>query len=132
MSRFVRLTVLTVLVVCITACGEADSEVAGPTWALTELNGAPPVEGTTIDMTISDDSVSGSSGCNQYTGSATVGDGEISLGPTLAGTMMACAEDVMAQEQAFIEALLAATTYEVAGDELSLSDANGTVLATFE
>lgn len=131
-SPFGLLAVLAGLVAAVAGCGQAAAGVEGPTWTLTELHGAPPMPGTTIDLTIADDSVSGTSGCNRFVGSATVTGTELRLAPDLAGTMMSCEDDISAQEQAFIEALQAVTSYEVAGDVLSLADADGTVVARFE
>lgn len=131
MLRFVL--VGTLATGALAACGgDAQADPSGRAWLLTELNGQPPIEGAMIDLSLSGNEVSGSSGCNSYFGSATVGDGEITLGPNLAGTMMACADDVMAQEQTYLNALSTVTGYEISGDELRLLDAGGTVVARFE
>ncbi len=46
-------------------------------------------------------------------------------------TMMACPEDVMRQEQAFLEALKAATGDRITGESLELLEGDGHVLARF-
>lgn len=120
------------LAVTVAACASSNDDPTGRTWELTELEGSPPVEGTTIDMTLTSDSVSGSAGCNQYTGTAVVGDGEMTLGPDVASTMMACADPVSAQEQKFLAALGRVTAYEMGSDSLMLLDDEGIVVATFE
>lgn len=125
------LVVVTILLVN-AACGGADAEIEGTTWVLTELNGSAPIEGTSIDLMISDEAVSGSSGCNQYAGPASVDGAQLTLGPDLASTLMACAEDVMDQERAYVEALDSVTSFEISGDELVLKDSDGTVVARFE
>jgi heat shock protein HslJ len=57
--------------------------------------------------------VSGSSGCNHYTGSATSGEGSISIG-AVAGTRMMCSDSlVMAQESRYLRLLTAAGLYRV-------------------
>jgi heat shock protein HslJ len=57
--------------------------------------------------------VSGSSGCNHYTGSATSGEGSISIG-AVAGTRMMCSDSlVMAQESRYLRRLTAAGLYRV-------------------
>jgi heat shock protein HslJ len=133
-SRWVaNAVVLVLLVIGLGACGgDGGGDPSGQTWALTELNGQPPLEGTAIDMTIVNQTVSGSSGCNQYTGGVTVGSGTMSFDSSLASTQMACAEPIMDQEQVYLGALVSATNYEISGDELRLEDADGTVVARFE
>jgi heat shock protein HslJ len=106
-SRWVAKALVPVLLVIgLAACGgDGGGDPSGQTWALTELNGQPPLAGTAIDMTIVDQTVSGSSGCNQYMGGASVGSGTISFDSSLAGTQMACAQPIMDQEQAYLQAL---------------------------
>jgi heat shock protein HslJ len=122
-------------VVAVTACSgsAAEAEVADVTWTLTELEGAAALPEATVDLTLTaDGTVSGSAGCNQYTGSATFADGEMTLGPNLASTMMACEDPIMAQESAFLAALERVSGYEVGDGELRLTDSDGNVLARFE
>lgn len=121
------------LIVAATACGGDDqAEITDRTWQVTELAGQAPVEGTTLDMTITDETVAGSSGCNTYNGAATVSDDTISLGPDFAVTFMACEDPIMTQEQAYLEALSSAATFEVEGDTLTLLDDAGNALAVLE
>ena len=57
--------------------------------------------------------VSGSSGCNRYTGPAIWGEGSISIG-AVAGTRMMCSDSlVMAQESRYLRLLTAAGSYRV-------------------
>jgi heat shock protein HslJ len=118
-----------VLFGCASSGGDAD--ITGRAWQLTELRGAPVIEGTIVDMSITADEVSGSSGCNRYFGTVTVEDGNITFGPEVGGSMMACEDPVMTQERVFLETLTEAETYEMAGDELSLLDGAGAVVASF-
>jgi heat shock protein HslJ len=132
MRKFLLFALLVILAV---ACGSGtESDPSGRTWQLTELEGSGLVEGTTIDLTIDGGTVSGSSGCNTYTGAAEVDtDAEtMTLGPELASTMMACEQPIMDQEQAYLEALIRVTSYQMAEDQLLLEDADGIVLATFD
>ncbi len=68
--------------------------------------------------------MSGTSGCNRYFGRATAESGRLSVGP-LGSTMMACPQDAMDQEQAYLAALQAAASYTIEGSELRLSPAAG-------
>jgi heat shock protein HslJ len=93
--------------------------LVGPTWRLVTLEGATVVGGTELTAEFTGDSrVAGSSGCNRYFGRADAQTGKLSVGP-LASTMMACqADGVMPQEQRYLAALQAATSFSVSGDEL--------------
>jgi heat shock protein HslJ len=99
----------------------AASALVGPTWRVVTIEGARVLDGTKLTATFSTDSrVSGSSGCNSYFGRADAKTGTLSVGP-LASTMMACqADGVMPQEQRYLAALQAATSFIVSGDELRL------------
>jgi heat shock protein HslJ len=82
-----------------------------------------------------DGTVSGSAGCNSYTGSYQVEDmaassGAISFGP-VASTMMMCPEPIMAQEMTYLSALESAAGYQIEGNVLTITDAGGTMLLTF-
>ena len=67
--------------------------------------------------------VSGSGGCNRFTGSYTFTDGELSFGP-LAGTKMMCPEAVMDQEDRFHRALGAVDRVERDGPFLLIFEEN--------
>lgn len=97
------------------------SSPVGPTWTLSSLDGKPAVAAAAITAEFtSEGRVTGSSGCNRYTGSAQVDAGRLAVGP-LASTMMACDHDgLMAQETRYLAQLQAATHYTVSGDELRL------------
>ena len=75
--------------------------------------------------------VSGSGGCNRFTGSytRTALDG-IAFSP-LAGTMMACA-DGMDTERAYLKTLSRVKTFNILGSILELYDADGKLAARFE
>ena len=101
-------------------------------WKLVELNGAAALqgEGKELHMILrGDDQVSGYAGCNQFTGSVTVtGDG-LSFGP-IASTRRMC-QDVMAQEDAFLQALENAHRFSISGEDLAIENANGEVSMRF-
>ena len=131
--RVALLTTCALVIVLLTGCAEGTlDDPSGQTWQLVELDGATLVEGTVIDMTINDGEVSGSTGCNSYNGPATFTDsGEMTLGPQFAMTFMACEEDIMGQEQRYVDALSQVTGYEMAAEQLMLLDANGVTILTF-
>ncbi len=71
------------------------------------------IEGTQITATFQDQTVSGSAGCNDYTGQVTPVNDYFTVGP-VAVTAKACAEPagVMEQEQAYLAALQGTAGYE--------------------
>lgn len=97
------------------------------------LTGRDPLVGTqwqlndaaansTVTLSFDEDGkVSGSGGCNTFSGSYTIGQDSLSFGP-LASTKKACADEtLMKQEQDFFAALEAASSYALVGDELSIA-----------
>jgi heat shock protein HslJ len=89
------------------------------------------VGGVMITATFDEDgNVSGSAGCNSFTGTYTVDGDTIDVGP-LASTKKACADDVMTQEAAFLTAMDNATTLTIDGDRLELRDDDGALQADF-
>jgi heat shock protein HslJ len=106
--------------------------LAGTSWLLETLNGKPPVSGTAITLTFGAGSrLAGSDGCNQYNAAYTVDGSALTVKQPIATTMMACADDVMRQGSAYIEALGKVATYKLNGQSLSLSDSGGKELAAF-
>ena len=80
------------------------TELAGD-WLLEDLGGRGVMDMVQTTLVFDGEGrVSGSGGCNRYTGSYTFTDGELSFGP-LAGTKMMCPEAVMDQEDRFHKAL---------------------------
>jgi heat shock protein HslJ len=90
-----------------------------------------PVVGTEVTLELQDDgSAAGNGGCNQYNASYETDGDTISFGP-IAATQMACEPDVSDQEATVFAALDSAATFEIVGDILTLSDADGAFLVSF-
>jgi len=119
------------LVVAVIGCSEPITDPTGRTWELTTLHGSEPLEGTIIDLTLESDSMSGSAGCNNYNGSTEFEAGSMTLGPDIATTRMACEQEIMDQESAYLAALARVSAYVLEPDELLLQDADGITLMTF-
>lgn len=101
-------------------------------WRLSELAGKPPVGENPVTAIITESgSVSGSGGCNRYGADFAIDGSSLKLTSPPRSTMMACAEDVMAQEAAFFAVLEKATTFAVVDENLQLKDESGAVLAAF-
>jgi heat shock protein HslJ len=104
-------------------------------WVVTGFNNGKggvnsPAVGTTLTATFTADSVSGSGGCNTFTGSYKLDGTNVTIGP-LASTQMACEQAVMDQEAAFLAALQTPSTVEQGGANVSLRDATGSTQVTF-
>ena len=77
-----------------------------------------------------DGSIKGHGGCNAFFGSLERTDTGIGVGP-LGGTRMACPEDVMDRETAFMDAVGKTTDFQSSKERMSLLDADDGVLARF-
>jgi heat shock protein HslJ len=89
-------------------------------WLLEDLAGRGVVDGvqTTIAFE-ADGRVSGSGGCNRFTGSYSFAGGRLEFGP-LASTKMMCPEPIITQEDEFLRALEAIERVEPRGATLTL------------
>jgi heat shock protein HslJ len=111
--------------------------LVGTAWALTTMASGDAVSSTiagteaTAELT-ADGSIAGSAGCNNYTGTYTEGEGGTLSFSALATTKMMCAEDVMAQETAFLAAMEQVAAFEIEGTQLSLLDGSGALLLGFD
>jgi heat shock protein HslJ len=110
-------TILGVIAVAIAlaACGRGDDNanggLGGTAWTVVSIGGQPTLVDARPTMVFEfDGALSGSSGCNQYSGRFRTDGDRISVGQ-LASTMMGCEADRMAQEQAFSAALGGATSW---------------------
>lgn len=106
------------------------------TWLVTAYNsGGQAVVGVISGMRLTavfaaDGTVSGNGGCNSFSGTYTTDGRNITISP-LVSTMMACQEDVMQQETAYLAALQSAATYRLAGDTLELRTATDEMAVLF-
>lgn len=104
----------------------------GENWVVNHLTAdgseVHPIEGSTLTATFDNGTVSGSAGCNNFSGGYTLDGDAITIGP-LASTLAFC-DGVMDQEQLYLTLLQSADTYEVDGDTMTLSS-GGTVSLIF-
>jgi heat shock protein HslJ len=110
--------------------------LVGTQWTLTTIASGDAVSsvlnGTEVTAEFSaDGTVSGSAGCNRYSGSYTWTDDQLSFS-ALASTKMACADDVMAQEGAFLASMEQVASFAIEGSQLTVSDATGALLLGFD
>lgn len=106
------------------------ASLSGTAWVLETLGGKPALEATTVTARFAaDGTISGSSGCNRYSGPFSTSGNAIKVGD-VASTMMACDDAIMAQEKSFLGALTTASAFSVDDTTLTLSDRDGAALAT--
>lgn len=108
-------------------CSPVVSDLEAPTggWQLVSLSGTRLVDGTSIDVDFSDGVVSGSGGCNGYSGGYEVAGDELVLGQPIASTAMACEPAILDQELAYFVALQAVERFSVSGDTLTIETGSG-------
>jgi heat shock protein HslJ len=132
-ARRLRLVVLLLVGVLAAGCVKPGDppqpSLDGTSWLLVNTSlGVPLPAGTTITVDIRGAVISGSAGCNAYTGPLTTStDGRFLVGP-LASTDMACEPAVMEAERTFFARLSHVDSYRVRGVELELLRGTGSVI----
>ena len=100
--------------------------IFGVQWIVTEVDGEPRSEVEPAVMVINADlSFSIFGGCNRFMGKLSLAEGELGFPETLAGTLMACPNEVEALERRLLEALHRSERYLRCGSGLVLVDVNG-------
>jgi heat shock protein HslJ len=135
-NRMKRMTLsLLILAFTLAACGSPSSGLGGTTWQLVSYgpadkpNAAAPGVQTSLVFG-KDGKVSGTMGCNQFSGSSTTKGDQIAFS-AMATTLMACADPAMSQETAVLAMLSGTATYKVDGNQLTITAGDGSV-ATFQ
>jgi heat shock protein HslJ len=111
----------------------ADAELEGTEWVLGGIStGNDAIVHMMIDQDITmqlvDGAISGSGGCNSYSGSYTVTANDITVGD-LVSTLMACADQERNDREAeFLSALSDVASFEISRSTLNLFDAEGKLL----
>jgi len=105
-------------------------ELAGSSWKVTNYNNGKEAvvgmaDGSEVTLSFgTDGTVSGNGGVNTFNGPYESGEDSIKIGP-LTSTLMAGPDELMAQEQQYLAALEAATTWEITNGVLTLRDDSG-------
>jgi heat shock protein HslJ len=95
---------------------DAPAALAGTSWRLELLAGAPPVAGSAPTLVFGmDNRIAGTTGCNRYFGAYMASAGAIG---DLGSTRMACAPPLMEQEQTFLGVVGGARSVVVGSDGL--------------
>jgi heat shock protein HslJ len=87
-------------------------------WTVTRIGDTEVAEPTkvTIAFDIDKSGVAGSAGCNRYFGSFTLTGEGLSFGPGMGSTMMACEDNAMAAERAFLSAMTTVDRFDIDAD----------------
>ena len=105
--------------------------LTGPAWQVLSVNNGREaivsvLPETQLTATFGEDGiVDGNTGCNSYRGLYTVTGAMIAFGSLIATRRACLSVAAAAQEQAFLAALVASTSYELLGDRLTLRDDAG-------
>ena len=110
--------------------------LVGTTWTLTTIASGDAVSSVLIGTEVTaeltaDGTVAGSAGCNRYSGTYRWTGDQLAF-YSLASTKMACADDVMAQEGAFLASMGQVATFAIEGEQLTVSDGSGALLLGFD
>lgn len=137
MRARLALLVLAPLVLTVSACGDDGpsnaADIEGVEWQIDEITGEVAANidlgGAAVPtLLLEDGTASGDSGCNTFTGVYSIDGDALELGE-LAVTEMACDDDIMAVESAYLAALGEITVFEQDGELLELtSESTDTVL----
>lgn len=110
---------------------QPDRPLTGTTWVVdstispTAVTSSRAIEESVPTLQIADDgTVTGSTGCNSFTGTAQVAGDTVTFGP-LATTRKMCEPDVMEVERAVLTALDGTATATIESDRLRLVNDNG-------
>jgi heat shock protein HslJ len=109
--------------------GVTAEDLDGRSFTSTELSGRELVDGSEIVLTFEDGNISAVAGCNSMSGGYSIDEDELEVGE-LAQTMMACDEELMAQDDWLAAFLADGPTIQLEGDVLTLSDDGTTLTAT--
>jgi heat shock protein HslJ len=112
------------------AADNADSPVGCQWWAAS-INGSEVINHTIVSLYLRyDGSVQGSSGCNYYYGRYSVNATSINM--SVGKTLMRCDEDILKQEDIYLDCLRVTTFYSVNGTLMEFYDASKHTLLVFE
>lgn len=104
----------------------ATNPLAGTSWVPTSLRGQPLIAATDpLSLAMSEDTVTGNTGCNTFNGAYGVNGSTLTIGP-LATTQQVCGDAAMDQQEAvYLEALQATASYSIDSNQLILFDGSG-------
>ena len=130
MKLIQTLTSITWVLVMLVACsGTSSDPLNGTTWELYSIGKYSPIAGSKTTIRFEGGQVSGLGGCNQYGGEYKSSGQTLSFS-ALYMTEMACMspEEIMDQEQLFLQYLGDARSFEIMNGQLQISRSSGETL----
>jgi heat shock protein HslJ len=131
------ITCLAISGILLAGCGSQGSsaKLAGTSWRLVSYmlagNQTPAAMGIDTSLIFgSDGQVSGTMGCNRFSGNYEIKDGKLVFS-MLASTLMACPEPQMTQEATAFELMSGTVRYAIDGSTLTIYDGSGSSAITF-
>jgi heat shock protein HslJ len=124
------------MVGCSLAAGGSGGTLEGVTWSLTSFfadgsqNAVAEDAGIDATFQATDSVVSGSAGCNRYSGPYEADGSQLTFG-ALATTQMACDESTNALERTYLASLAAARTYTATAEALTIYDADAQIILVY-
>jgi putative lipoprotein len=103
-----------------------ENPLVGTAWLAWDINGQGPGGKTYATLVFNPGRISGSGGCNRFSGALEVKADEWQASG-IAVTRTECAPELMKEEASFLEALEAARSHRVEGGLLTLIDESGAV-----
>ena len=143
-KRWIAIALVGMSAVALAACGSSEDDVdtaaapegpalEGTNWVLSESTDlGVSLDGVTVSARFQDGTVAGTSGCNSYTGPYEVDGEDLTIGPEIASTQMACEDPQAAVEQAYLAALPEVASFAIADETLTLSNGDGDALLVFD
>lgn len=127
--------VVGVVGVLLTACGDGGGETTaadlnGSTFTSTVVDGHELVEGSTITLTFEDDNLSAEAGCNTMSAPYVIEEDLMTWDGEVAATMMACSEELTAQDAWLTDLLTTGVDVELDDDTLILTHQDETIELT--
>ncbi len=107
------------------------SDLENTPWQLVSGKDITLSDGIVPSAAFSGGTVFGSNGCNQYRAPYTLDGDSLEIGDA-AGTLMACPPPADEIERAYVAALGEVASWELDGEQLALSDADGNELLRYE
>jgi heat shock protein HslJ len=140
---FTRAGAVVALALVVASCGDDGSgdddddgavpqlaDLSGRTFTSTSVEGWTVVDGTAVILTFDDEGVSAIAGCNTMRGGAAITDGALAVADPMASTMMACSEELTAQDEWLQAFLTAGPTVALDAAELTLATDEETLVAS--
>lgn len=113
--------------VMVNTTGEMNSAALqeGP-WAIEDINGGGVIDSSNVTVSFSTDGkISGSGGCNYFSGNYEVSGNSLNISGAMAMTRKACAPALMNQDQRLTSILQSAQSYSINDGELTILNKHG-------